>query len=83
MVSGDGTTEKLYTLRGHTETVTGSSVSPSTEQLATTSWDTYLKVWSTSLDDQGDKEHKKGKKETELIRTPILTLGKKQTQILK
>ena len=34
----------LYTLRGHTETVTCCAVSPSREQIASGSWDTHLKV---------------------------------------
>ena len=34
----------LYSLRGHTETVTCCSVSPSKEQIASGSWDTHLKV---------------------------------------
>ena len=34
----------LYTLKGHTETVNCCAVSPSTEQVASGSWDTHLKV---------------------------------------
>jgi len=70
----------LYTLRGHTETVTCCAVSPSTEQIVSGSWDTHLKVWSTSLTDPCDSEQRSKRKknaasQSALVRTPLLTLG--------
>ena len=38
------TLSTIYSFKGHTGTVTCTSVSPSTEQIASGSWDTYLKV---------------------------------------
>lgn len=45
----DSSCSILYSLKGHTETVTCCSVSPSKEQIVSGSWDTHLKVKSTSF----------------------------------
>lgn len=64
-------------LRGHERGLDCVGVSPNTLKLATGGWDTNLKVWSASLDDDGDEEplHKKSKSTRDIsIRTPLHTL---------
>ena len=57
---GENSLTKVYDLKGHTATVTSSSVSPSTEQIASGSWDTYLKVSYVSIShDIYDYQHVK------------------------
>jgi len=51
--------EKMFVLRGHTETVTCCAVSPSVSYIGSGSWDNMLKVWSTSLNEPCDAEQEK------------------------
>jgi len=71
--------EKMFVLRGHTETVTCCAVSPSVSYMGSGSWDNMLKVWSTSLNEPCDAEQKNKRKKTSgtqaLLRTPLMTLG--------
>ncbi|KAF5288979.1 hypothetical protein FQA39_LY03858 [Lamprigera yunnana] len=66
-------------LRGHERAVDSIGISPNSERIATGAWDTYLKIWSASLDisDNGEPQSKR-QKSTKIShipsRTPIHTL---------
>lgn len=65
----------VYVCKGHERGIDCIDASPSTKLLATGSWDTMLKVWSTSLSDEEDESaSKKTKSEQGKTRTPIITL---------
>lgn len=64
-------------LRGHERGIDTVSVSPNSERLVTGSWDTYLKIWSASLEHNDVEEpapkKQKGPKRIE-TRMPLSTL---------
>lgn len=69
-------------LRGHERGVDSVGVSPNSSRLATGGWDTNLKLWSTSVEDDRDEPaHKKIKSTAGLVtKTPLNTLkGHKET----
>ncbi|CAG9863578.1 unnamed protein product [Phyllotreta striolata] len=63
-------------LRGHERGIDSLGVSPNTARLATGGWDTNLKLWSTSLDDDGSEHvHKKIRSTNNIVtKTPLHTL---------
>ncbi|KAB0797689.1 hypothetical protein PPYR_08682 [Photinus pyralis] len=74
---GDKSPSPVIVLRGHERGIDSVGVSPNSERLATGGWDTYLKIWSASLDADENYEphHKKIKSSSHLpSRTPIHTL---------
>eukprot|EP00116_Pleurobrachia_bachei_P001702 sb/3461964/ len=75
LVGEEEESRSLFNLRGHTESVTCVSVSPSTEQIVSGSFDTMLKIWSTSLDEPDEDKKRKKKRKDGVLRTPLLTLG--------
>lgn len=63
-------------LRGHERGIDSVGVSPNAAKIATGGWDTNLKIWQASLEDEtGEPAHKKSKGGRDLlIRTPLNTL---------
>lgn len=75
----DEVATSVAVLRGHERGIGSVSVSPSSATLATGAWDTYLKIWSASLETEDNYEpHRKktrGPKGKCLVtRTPLHTL---------
>ncbi|CAH1113705.1 unnamed protein product [Psylliodes chrysocephalus] len=71
----DSVTPKAI-LRGHERGIDTVGISPNSSRIATGGWDTNLKLWSTSLEDDGSEHiHKKSRSSnTVLTKTPLNTL---------
>lgn len=73
--AGTNSIEPQTIFRGHAKGVDSVGVSPNSENIATGGWDTYLKIWSLSSDDDGEPAQKKFKGTQEINwRTPLHTL---------
>ncbi|KAF5284868.1 hypothetical protein FQR65_LT13384 [Abscondita terminalis] len=76
---GDESPTPITVLRGHERGIDSVGVSPDSQRLATGAWDTYLKIWSASLDTSEGYEPQHKKQKSAKIshipsRTPIHTL---------
>ncbi|XP_057668631.1 ribosome biogenesis protein WDR12 homolog [Diorhabda carinulata] len=77
----DNVTPKAV-LRGHERGIDSVGVSPNALRIATGGWDTNLKLWTTSLEEEANEPaHKKSRNNNSVItKTPISTLkGHKET----
>lgn len=65
----------VYVCKGHERGIDAIAVNPSSQLMATGSWDTMLKVWSAGMQDENDESsNKRTKSEHGRTRTPMLTL---------
>jgi len=76
---GEEPPKPITVLRGHERGIDAVGVNSNSERLATGGWDTYIKIWSASLDadDSYEPQHKKlrgPKMKTSASRVPIHTL---------
>ena len=70
--------EVMQICKGHERGVDCVDINPDRSKMASGSWDTMLKIWSTKLrddNDDGPTTSKKIRTDTEQARTPIVTLA--------
>lgn len=74
--------EMKAVLRGHERGIDTVGVSPDTNRLVTGGWDTHLKLWSASLEQEDEPPQKKTKGNV-ITKTPLHTLKGHKESISK
>lgn len=79
---GESAPEMKAVLRGHERGIDTVGVSPDSSRLATGGWDTNLKLWSTSLEQDNEPPQKKTRAKA-VTKTPLCTLKGHKESISK